>query len=238
MIHVPCYTEGVTNTAFRLVPWGLRSRPVLTRDRALDTRTPRARRFVHPHSDTIPRYTQTLLPETSCENPRTLHSDTRAPLHSDTTSGYTRAPDSYTCPCAPRLHYFMVRALDSCSLKDEPTTNSWSGLRIRVFLLLLPLFFFFLSLYCSHPEVRILLLRISLDPFCYSSKPIEALKLTNFYSQITASFRFSTFKTPNSQLSTDRKLSRFQISTPKLHWCCWCWILVVVNDLNWEKWKW
>ena len=71
---------------------------MLTRDPALDTRTPRARRSVHPHSDTTPRYTRTLLPDTPCENPRTLHSGTRAPLHSDTTSGYTRAPNSYACP--------------------------------------------------------------------------------------------------------------------------------------------
>ena len=42
--------------------------------------------------------------------------------------------------------------------------------------------------------------KISLDPFRYSSKPTKALKLINFYSQTTAPFPFSTFRspTPNS----------------------------------------
>ena len=39
-------------------------------------------------------------------------------------------------------------------------------------------------------------LKISLDPFRYSSKLTEALKLTNFYSQIMAPFRFSKFRSP------------------------------------------
>ena len=108
-----------------------------------------------------------------------LHSDTtsgytlghRAPLHSDTTSGYTLghwAPDPCVCPlgantslCSDtQLRYLRtlklrIRALDSCSLKDEHSSNSWSELRIRVFLLLLPLFFFLLTSYYSHLEVRI-----------------------------------------------------------------------------------
>ena len=77
-----------------------------------------------------------------------LHSDTtsgytlghRAPLHSDTTSGYTlghRAPDPCVCPlgantslCSDtQLRYLRtlklrIRALDSCSLKDEHSSNS------------------------------------------------------------------------------------------------------------------
>ena len=110
-----------------------------------------------PHSDTTPRYTRTLLPDTHCIQPK---------LHAHFTLGHT-LPYSRTVlsdtpelrihapiPCAPTLHYFTVRAPDSYSLKDEHTTNSWSVLHIRVvFLLLLQLFFFFLTNYCSHPEV-------------------------------------------------------------------------------------
>ena len=43
--------------------------------------------------------------------------------------------------------------------------------------------------------------KISLDPFRYSSKPSESLKLTPFCSQITVPFLFPRLKFPYSQLS-------------------------------------
>ena len=64
-----------------------------------------ARRFVHPtlghhttlHSDTTSGYTLRYSLRSTVA-PRTLHSDPRAPLHPDTTSGCTRAPDSRSSP--------------------------------------------------------------------------------------------------------------------------------------------
>ena len=140
-------------------PSGTRSRPALTRDPALDTRThtPRSKiRAPHtrtPHHATLGHYFRIHPARIRAHYTRTLELHyTRTPLP-DTPELRIRAP----VPCAPRLHYFTVRAPDSCSLKDEHATNPWSGLRIRVFLLLLPLFFFFLTNYYSHPEVRTLL---------------------------------------------------------------------------------
>ena len=194
---------------------GTRSRPALTRDPALDTRTHSALEDpCTPHSDTTLRYTRTLLPDTHCEDPRTLHSDTQAPLYPDTTLGYTlpytrtvlsdtpelriRAP----VPCAPTLHHFTVRAPDSCSLKDEHTSNSWSVLRIRVVFLLMLQLFFFLTNHCSHPEVRMLLLR-NLVPFRFCSKTSESLKAHKLLLSITAPFLFLRLRslTSNSHRS-------------------------------------
>ena len=137
---------------------GTRSRPALTRDPALDTRTHSAFEdsCTHtrtPHHATLGHYFRIHPARIRAHYTRKLELHyTRTPLP-DTPELRIRAP----VPCAPRLHYFTVRAPDSCSLKDEPAINLWSGLRIRVFLLLLPLLFFFLTNYYSPPEVRILI---------------------------------------------------------------------------------
>ena len=149
---------------------GTRSRPALTRDLALNTRThtPRSKiRAPHtraPHHATLGHYFRIHPARIRAHYTRTLElHHTRTPLP-DTLELRIRTP----VLCAPRLHYFTVRAPDSCSLKDEHATNSWPELRIRAFLLLLPPFFFFLTNYYSHPEVRILLLRNPI-PFRFCS---------------------------------------------------------------------
>ena len=172
---------------------------MLTRDPALDTRTPRARRSVHPtlghhfriHSARICRILE-------------LH-HTRTPLP-DTPELRISTP----VPCAPRLHYFTVRAPDSCSLKDEPTTNSWSGLRIRVFLLLLPLFFFFTNHNCSHPEIRILFFSKSRSiPSATTQKHPNPLS-----SHLTA--HKSTFHFFSQSLDLHSQLTQIAIPKPDL----------------------
>ena len=137
-------------------PSSTRSRPALTRDPALDTRTPRARRSVHPtlghhttlHSDTTSGYSLC-----STVAPRTLHTWTHTALHSDSTLEYTRASDS--CAYPVRAHTSLLHGPCSGLVFTEGRTRfySWSELRILAFLLLLLLFFFFLTNYYSHPEV-------------------------------------------------------------------------------------
>ena len=142
-------------------------------------------------------------------------------LHSDTTLRYTRTPLSDTpelrirvpVPCVLTLHYLTVRAPDSCSLKDEHASNSWSELRIRVVFLLMLQLFLFLTNHCSHPEVRMLLLR-NLVPFCFCSKTSESLKAHKLLLSITAPFLFPKLRSTYFQLSTDRTL-KTQISAPK-----------------------
>ena len=109
-------------------PSGTRSRPALTRDPALDTRTHSALEdpCTHtrtPHHDTLGHYFRIHPARIRAHYTRTLElHHTRTPLP-DTLELRIRTP----VPCAPRLHYFTVRAPDSCSLKDEHATNSWSG---------------------------------------------------------------------------------------------------------------
>ena len=102
---------------------------MLTRDPALDTQTytPRSKiRAPHTrtaHHATLGHYFRIHTARIRAHYTRTLELHyTRTPLP-DTPELRIHAP----VPCAPRLHYFTVRAPDSCSLKDEHATNSWSG---------------------------------------------------------------------------------------------------------------
>ena len=106
-------------------PSGTRSRPALTRDPALDTRThtPRSKiRAPHtrtPHHATLGHYFRIHSARIRAHYTWTLELHyTRTPLP-DTPELRIRAP----VPCAPKLHYFTVCAPDSCSLKDEHATN-------------------------------------------------------------------------------------------------------------------
>ena len=135
---------------------------------------------------------------------------------SDTPELRIRAP----VPCTPTLHYFTVRAPDSCSLKDEPTTNSWSGLRIRVYPLLLPLFFFFLMNYYSPPEVRILFSKISLDPFRYSLKSTKAW--SSHLSDLKPRLHFLSQSLDfHSHLFHRSHLRRSDLHSRSFKGCCW-----------------
>ena len=159
--HAPCYTEEATHTALRLVPWleikiradrrslltTLRHTPCL-KIRALHTRI--------PHCATLVRYSRIHTARIRAHHTQ-IHIELRI-----------RVP----IPCMLTLHYLTVRALDSCSLKDEHASNSWSELRIRVVFLLMLQLFFFLTNHCSHPEVRMLLLR-NLVPFRFCSKNLN-----------------------------------------------------------------
>ena len=136
-----------------------------------------------PHSDTTPRYTRTLLPDTHCEDPRTLHSDTQAPLHPDTTLGYTRAPDSCVCPV--RQHSTTSRSVfqtrvhwrTNTPLTHDPCSGSMLSTSC--------------CFNCSSSSSRTTIhtqkfeyyfSKISLDPFRFCSKLSESLKLTPFCS--------------------------------------------------------
>ena len=121
-----------------------------------------------------------------------------------------RAP----APCAPKLHYFTVRAPDSCSLKDEHATNhgpssgfvpsscyfhySYSSSRTTVHTQKFER--------CTQNLARSLPLQLK------TNRSFEAHK---FLLSNHGSISFLSIQIPNSQLSTDRKLLKFQISTPK-----------------------
>ena len=197
--------------------------------------TLRARRSVHPtlghhtvlHLDATPGYT--LLGSAHTTLGHTLRY-TRTPL-SDTPELRIRA----LVPCALTLHYLTVRAPDSCSLKDEHASNSLSELRIRVVFLLMLQLFFFLTNHCSHPEVRMLLLR-NLIPFDFCSKTSESLKTHKLLLSITAPFLFPKLRSPYFQLSTDRT-PKTQISAPKASTVADVGFVVAVSDRSKEEMK-
>ena len=167
-----------------------------------------------------------------------LHPDTQAPLHPDTQLHYARTLSFWsvsTVLCALTLHYLTVRAPDSCSLKDEHASNSWSELQIRVVFLLMLQLFFFLTNHCSHPEVRMLLLR-NLVPFRFCSKTSESLKAHKLLLSITAPFLFPKLRSPYFQLSTDRT-PKTQISAPKASTVADVGFVVAVSDRSKEEMK-
>ena len=179
------------HTALRLVPW-LEIKIRADRRSLLTTlgHTPRSKiRALHtrtPHCATLGRYSRIYTARIRAHHTR-IHTELRI-----------RVP----IPCVLTLHYLTVRAPDSCSLKDEHASNSWSELRIRVvFLLILQLFFFLMNHY-SHSEVRMLLLR-NLVPFRFCSKTSESLKAHKLLLSITAPFLFPRLRspTPNSHRS-------------------------------------
>ena len=125
-----------------------------------------------------------------------------------------------TVPCVLTLHYLTVRAPDSCSLKDEHASNSWSELRIRVVFLLMLQLFFFLTNHCSYPEVRMLLLR-NLIPFRFCSTPSKILEVHTFPFRNHGPISFSQsldLPTPTLHRSHSQNPN---LSSKSFNCCCW-----------------
>ena len=105
-------------------------------------------------------------------------------------------------------------------------------LRIRVFLLLLPLFFFFTNHNCSHPEIRILFFSKSRSiPSATTQKHPNPLS-----SHLTA--HKSTFHFFSQSLDLHSQLTQIAIPKPDLsskgfNWCCW--LVVAAQRSGWGE---